>query len=105
MLINNAGLMQVDAADCRIDDTQMVSTITTNLMGPIRMTSALIEHLKTKQDAVVVYNTSALGFVPLAATAVYSSTKAALHSYVMSQRFILKGAGVRVRRRGCVPIR
>ena len=59
------------------------------------MTSALIEHLKTKQDAVI-YNTSALGSVPLAATAVYSSTTAALHSYVMSQRFMLKGAGVRV---------
>jgi uncharacterized oxidoreductase len=96
VLINNAGVMQVDAAGGRIDDAQMVSTVTTNLMGPIRMTSALIEHLKTKQDAVVVYNTSALAFVPLAATAVYSSTKAALHSYVMSQRFMLKGAGVRV---------
>jgi uncharacterized oxidoreductase len=53
VLINNAGVMQVDAAGCRIDDAQMVSAITTNLMGPIRMTSALIEHLKTKQDAVV----------------------------------------------------
>jgi uncharacterized oxidoreductase len=59
------------------------------------MTWVLIEHLKTKQDAVI-YNTSALGSVPLAATAVYSSTKAALHSYVMSQRFILRGAGFRV---------
>jgi NAD(P)-dependent dehydrogenase (short-subunit alcohol dehydrogenase family) len=34
VLINNAGVMQVDAAGCRIDDAQMVSTITTNLMGP-----------------------------------------------------------------------
>jgi uncharacterized oxidoreductase len=59
------------------------------------MTPALIEHLKTKQDAVVC-NTSALGSVPLAATAVYSSTTVALHSYVMSQRFVLKGAGARV---------
>jgi uncharacterized oxidoreductase len=37
-----------------------------------------------------------LGFVPMAVTAVYSATKAALHSYALSQRFLLKGAGVRV---------
>lgn len=96
VLINNAGIMQPDAAGGRIDDAQMVSTIRTNLMGPIRMTSALLQHLKTKPDAVVVYTTSVLGFVPLAVTAVYSSTKAALHSYAMSQRFMLKDAGVRV---------
>jgi short-subunit dehydrogenase involved in D-alanine esterification of teichoic acids len=47
-----------------IDDALMVATITTNLMGPIRMTSALIEHLKEKSDAVVAYTSSVLGFVP-----------------------------------------
>ena len=31
-------------------------------MGPIRMTSALIEHLKSKEDAVVAYTSSVLGF-------------------------------------------
>ena len=96
VLINNAGVMQTDAAAGRIDDALMVSTITTNLMGPIRMTSALIDHLKTKSDAVVAYTSSVLAFVPLAVTAVYSSTKAALHSYVMSQRFMLRDTTVRV---------
>jgi uncharacterized oxidoreductase len=96
VLINNAGVMQTDAAAGRIDDALMVSTITTNLMGPIRMTSALIDHLKTKNDAVVAYTSSVLAFVPLAVTAVYSSTKAALHSYVMSQRFMLRDTTVRV---------
>ena len=71
-------------------------TITTNLMGPIRLTSALIEHLKKQANAAVIYNTSALAFVPLALTAVYSSTKAALHSFVLSQRYRLKGTSVRV---------
>jgi uncharacterized oxidoreductase len=37
-----------------------------------------------------------LGFVPMAVAAVYSATKAALHSYVLSQRFLLKVAGIRV---------
>ena len=45
---------------------------------------------------MIVYNTSVLAFVPLAVTAVYSATKAALHSYVLSQRFLLRDSGVQV---------
>jgi uncharacterized oxidoreductase len=96
VVINNAGIMQPDQASGRMDDTLMVATVSTNLMGPIRMTSALIEHLKGKPDAVVAYTSSALAFVPLAITAVYSATKAALHSYVLSQRYMLRDTGVRV---------
>jgi uncharacterized oxidoreductase len=96
VLINNAGIMFPDRAAGRIDDRLLVDTITTNLIGPIRVTSALIEHLKGKDDAVVAYTSSVLGFVPMAVTAVYSATKAALHSYALSQRFLLRDAGVRV---------
>jgi uncharacterized oxidoreductase len=96
VLFNNAGIMLPDRAAGRIDDKLLVDTITTNLVGPVRMTAALVEHLKRKDDAVVIYTSSILGFVPLAATAVYSATKAALHSYAMSQRFLLKDSGVRV---------
>ena len=96
VLINNAGIMLPDQAAGRIDDKLMVDTVMTNLVGPIRMTSALVEHLKGKNDAVVAYTSSVLGFVPMAVTAVYSATKAALHSYALSQRFMLKDAGVRV---------
>jgi len=96
VLINNAGIMLPDRAAGPIDDKLIVDTVTTNLLGPIRMTSALVEHLKGKNDAVIAYMSSALGFVPLAYTAVYSATKAAMHSYALSQRFLLKGTGVRV---------
>lgn len=96
VVINNAGIMVPDAAGDKLDDLVTSSTIATNLLGPIRLTSALIEHLKSKDHAVVAYTTSTLAFVPLALTSVYSATKAALHSYAMSQRFMLRNTSVRV---------
>ncbi len=96
VLINNAGIMHIDNAGAPVDDAMAASTVTTNLLGPIRMTSALIEHLKAQPQAAVLNVTSVLGFVPLAVSAVYSSTKAALHSYTMSQRFMLRDTSVSV---------
>jgi uncharacterized oxidoreductase len=95
VLINNAGIMEPDQAAGVIDDRLLVSTIATNLLGPIRLTSALVEQLKRRRG-VIIYNTSVLAFVPMAVTAIYSATKAALHSYVLSQRFLLRDSGVRV---------
>ena len=96
VLVNNAGIMLIDDASGHIDDQLLTSTITTNLLGPIRLTSAMIEHLKKQPKAAIIYNTSALAFVPLALTAVYSATKAALHSYVLSQRYKLKATSVSI---------
>jgi uncharacterized oxidoreductase len=95
VLINNAGIMEPDQAAGIIDDRLLVSTVTTNLMGLIRLTSALMDQIKSRRG-VIAYNTSVLAFVPMAVTAVYSATKAALHSYVLSQRFLLRDSGVRV---------
>ncbi|WP_342418627.1 SDR family NAD(P)-dependent oxidoreductase [Paenibacillus sp. FSL H8-0168] len=96
VLINNAGIIQSDDAAGMIDEDVLISTVTTNLLGPIRLTSAFIEHLKSKEEAVVINTTSILGFVPLATTAVYSATKAALHTYTLSQRYLLKDTSVKV---------
>ena len=96
VLINNAGIMLPDNTAGVVDDELLVSTVTTNLLGPIRMTSALIEHLKTQEYAAVINMASVLGFVPLAMTVVYSATKAALHSYTLSQRYMLRGTSVTV---------
>jgi uncharacterized oxidoreductase len=95
-LINNAGIMRIDDAGSPVDEITLMSTITTNLLGPIRMTSALIDHLKKQPAATVINVTSGLAFVPLTNTAVYSATKAALHSYTQSMRYKLKGSSVRV---------
>ena len=96
VLINNAGIMQVDDVAGDVDDGLISSTIATNLMGPIRLTGALVEHLKKQESAAVLNVSSVLGFVPMAMAAVYSSTKAALHSYSQSLRFKLRNTSVRV---------
>ncbi|WP_306392379.1 SDR family oxidoreductase [Telluria beijingensis] len=94
VLVNNAGIMPFDDAAGEIDEDTMLSTVTTNLLGPIRMSSALLGHLKNQPRATIINNTSVLAYVPLAATAVYSATKAALHSYTLSQRFMLRDTAV-----------
>ena len=96
VLINNAGIMPFDDASGAIDDGVSQSILTTNLLGPIRMTSALIEQLKSQPESVIINNTSVLAYVPLAGNAVYSASKAALHSYTLSQRFMLRDTSVRV---------
>src|ERR1700721_1631868 len=50
VLINNAGIMQIDDAASGIDDGLLASTVTTNLLGPIRLTSALIDRLKEQES-------------------------------------------------------
>ncbi len=96
VLINNAGIMKMDDAGGVVDDDVLVTTVTTNLMGPVRMSSALMGQLKSQPEAAVIHVTSGLAFTPLAMTAVYSATKAALHSYALSQRFALRGTSVKV---------
>jgi len=97
VLVNNAGIMLIDDASTTIDETLMLSTVSTNLLGPIRVTSAFVEHLKKQPDATVFNVSSVLGFVPLAVSAVYSATKGAMHSYSQSLRWRLQGTSVKVR--------
>ena len=91
VLVNNAGIMRAeDITDTR-DLADAEATITTNLLGPIRLTDALIAHLKGQADAAIVNVTSGLAFVPMPRAATYSATKAALHSYTVSLRAKLQG--------------
>lgn len=91
VLINNAGIMRLEPLDRSRDLADAEATITTNLLGPIRLTNALIDHLVAQPDAAIVNVTSGLAFVPLVETPTYNATKAAIHSYTVAMREALAG--------------
>lgn len=91
VVIHNAGIMRFEALDQSRDLGDAEATITTNLLGPIRLTDALIDHLVAQPDAAIVTVTSGLAYVPLVATPTYSATKAAIHSYTVALRDALQG--------------
>ncbi|MEI9979311.1 MAG: SDR family oxidoreductase [Edaphobacter sp.] len=97
VLINNSGIMRLEDLVNHPEDLSVPeATITTNLLGPIRLTSALLPHLTKQSDAVIVNVTSGLAFAPLAFAPVYSATKAALHSWTESLRYQLGRTGTQV---------
>lgn len=96
-VILNAGIMQAeDLAASPFDLSTVDATITTNLLGPIRLTAALLPHLLVQPKATVITVTSGLAFIPLAATPTYSATKAAMHSWTQSLRHQLRDTAVEV---------
>lgn len=91
VLINNAGIMHREDIAHGADTAIAEQTLITNVLGPIRMTNAFVDHLSAQADAVIVNTTSGLAFVPLIAAPSYSASKAALHSWTVSLREQLRG--------------
>lgn len=94
-VIHNAGIMRLeDVKSGRVADAEAI--VTTNLLGPIRLTAALLPHLLAQPRATLMTVTSGLAFVPLSPTPTYCATKAAVHSYTQSLRYQLRGSSVQV---------
>jgi uncharacterized oxidoreductase len=97
VLINNAGIMRVEKLlSQQADLADAEAIITTNLLGPIRLTAALLPLLQKQPYSVIMNVSSGLAFVPLTATPTYSATKAAIHSYTQSLRYQLRGTSTEV---------
>lgn len=90
VLVNNAGVFSPEKITAKRDILEAQRMIETNIVGPIRMTDALIGHLAAQADAAIINVSSGLAFVPYPASPTYSATKAALHSYTAAMRPLLK---------------
>jgi len=96
VVINNAGIMKPENVPATNNLAIAEETIATNLLGPIRLTTALLPHLLKQPRATALTVSSGLAFVPLAATPTYSATKAAIHSWSMGLREQLRNTPVEV---------
>ena len=95
VLVNNAGIQRVEDLTSGGPGSAELS-VAINLLGPIRLTAALLHSLLGKPRAAILNVTSGLAFMPSAITPTYCASKAALHSYTQSLRFQLRESPVQV---------
>jgi len=97
VVINNAGIMRTESLLApEIDLSDAEATVATNLLGTIRLTTALLPHFRAQSRSAILTVSSGLAFVPRADTPTYCATKAAIHSYTESLRYQLRATSVQV---------
>src|SRR5580658_4663024 len=97
VLVAMAGIMRVE--DWRTPSAFLSSAeevVTTNLLGPIRLIAAFIQHLQARPDSTIVTVSSGLAFAPLAVTPSYNASKAAIHMLSESIRLQFAGTSVKI---------
>jgi uncharacterized oxidoreductase len=97
VLVNNSGIMRAEnLLDPASEWTDLEAIVATNLLGPLRLTAALLPLLRRQPRATIMNVTSGLAFVPMATTPTYCATKAGLHAWTETLRYQLKGTSIEV---------
>jgi NAD(P)-dependent dehydrogenase (short-subunit alcohol dehydrogenase family) len=95
VLVNNAGVGLAGAAEeSSIEQTRAL--FETNVFGAIRMTRAVLPHMREQGSGRIINLSSVLGFLPAPFMAVYAATKHALEGYSESLDHEVREYGVRV---------
>jgi uncharacterized oxidoreductase len=95
VIIHNAGIMRAESLkNGALAEAETI--VATNLLGPIRLTAALLPLLLKQPHAAIMTVSSGLAFLPMAITPTYCATKAAVHSYSQSLRYQLRDTSVQV---------
>ena len=68
-----------------------------NYLSAVRLTQQFEPLLRDKPNAAMIITTSGVAFVPDVQNPTYSATKAALHSLVQAERFVLQNAGSNIK--------
>jgi uncharacterized oxidoreductase len=93
VLVNNAGIQQWMGIDGDDFFARAKNEIVTNIEAPLHLMSLF---MKLPSLNTIMNVTSGLAFVPLTKTPVYSATKAFLHSFTQSARYLLKAKNIEV---------
>ena len=96
VVVHNAAISKREDLVHGGDSKLQEEIVATNLLGPMRLTNALMPHLLEQRSAAILIVSSGLAFVPSAFVPTYSATKAALHSYAQSLRFQLRQTAIQV---------
>ncbi|GAA2170573.1 SDR family oxidoreductase [Agrococcus versicolor] len=94
VLVTMSGIMHPE--DLTSPDSLQIAerTVTTNILGTIRLASQFIPFLREQEAATIITVTSALAFVPLPMTPTYNASKAAIHSFTESMRVQLADTSI-----------
>jgi NAD(P)-dependent dehydrogenase (short-subunit alcohol dehydrogenase family) len=96
VLVNNAGFGVAPAGAEESSLHQARSIFETNFFGLVRMTRAVVPHMRTQGSGRIINIGSVLGFLPMPYGALYSATKHAVEGYSESLDHELRTRGIRV---------
>jgi NAD(P)-dependent dehydrogenase (short-subunit alcohol dehydrogenase family) len=95
VLVNNAGVGSAGAAEeSSVAQDQRVFDV--NVFGVIRMTKAVLPHMRARGSGRIINISSVLGFLPAPYAASYAATKHAIEGYSESVDHEVREYGVRV---------
>jgi short-subunit dehydrogenase len=95
VLVHAAGVPCFGALQT-VDAQTMRQVLEINLLAPMRLTQALLAHLRAQSMAQVICVGSALGRIGLPGYSIYSASKFGLRGFCEAMRRELAGSGVRV---------
>lgn len=96
LLVNNAGFGIAPGAAEESSMEQARSIFETNFFGIVRMTRAVVPHMRRQRAGRIINIGSVLGFLPMPYAALYAATKHAVEGYSESLDHELRTRGIRV---------
>lgn len=95
LLVNNAGfgVAPAGAEESSIEQAQAI--FDTNFFGVLRMTRAVLPHMRARGGGRIINIGSVLGFLPMPYGALYAATKHAIEGYSESLDHELRNWGIR----------
>ncbi len=96
LLVNNAGFGVAPAGAEESSIAQAQAIFDTNFFGILRMTRAVVPHMRKQKSGRIINIGSVLGFLPMPYMALYAATKHAVAGYSESLDHELRTWGIRV---------